>query len=135
MAHVPPIDPSPFYSAKIVAALPPGRTIADTPQTMFYAGGDPAWIDITGGDVRWKIDAELYDYVVLNDYDHGQEPYYAIDTALRDQFARHHYVQIAPGAWAHVGTRVADLGGYADPATPFWSPAQAWLRPGMNVWQ
>jgi 4-amino-4-deoxy-L-arabinose transferase-like glycosyltransferase len=135
MAHVPPIDPSPFYSAKIVAALPPGRTIADTPQTMFYAGGDPAWIDITGGDVRWKIDAELYDYVVLNDYDHGQEPYYAIDTALRDQLARHHYVQIAPGAWAHVRTRIADLGGYGDPATPFWSPARAWLRPGMTVWQ
>lgn len=135
MAHVPPIDPSPFHSARIVAALPPGRTIADTPQTMFYAGGDPAWIDITGGDVRWKIDPETYDYVVLNDYDHGQEPYYAIDAALRDQFARHHYVQIAPGAWAHVRTRVADLGGYGDPATPFWAPAQSWLRPGMTVWQ
>ena len=135
MAHVPPIDPSPFYSAKIVAALPPGPTIADTPQTMFYAGGDPAWIDITGGDVRWKIDPEIYDYVILNDYGHGQEPYYAIDAALRDQFARHHYVQIAPGAWAHVRTRVADLGGYADPGTPYWSPAPAWLRPGMTVWE
>jgi hypothetical protein len=135
MAHVPPIDPSPFYSARIVAKLPPGPTIADTPQTMFYAGGDPAWINITGGDVRWKINPETYDYVVLNDYDHGQEPYYAIDAALRDQFARHHYVQIAPGAWAHARTRVADLGGYGDPATPFWAPAPAWLRPGMTVWQ
>lgn len=135
MTHVPPIDPSPFYSAKIVAALPPGPTIADTPQTMFYAGGDPAWIDITGGDVRWKIDPEIYDYVVLNDYDHGQEPYYTIDAALRDQFARHHYVQIAPGAWAHVRTRIADLGGYRDPATPYWCPAGARLRPGVTVRQ
>ena len=135
MAHVPPIDPSPFYSAKIVAALPRGRAIADTPQTMFYAGGDPAWIDITGGDVRWKIDPETYDYVILNDYGHGQEPYYVIDAVLRDQLARHHYVQIAPGAWAHVRTRVADLGGYRDPATPPWAPAAAWRRPGMTVWQ
>lgn len=135
MAHVPPIDPSPFYSAKIVAALPPGSTIVDTPQTMFYAGGDPAWIDITGGDVRWKIDPETYDYVVLNDYGHGQEPYYAIDDALRRQFARHHYVQIAPGAWAQVRTRIADLGGYGDPTAPPWAPARAWLRPGMTVWR
>lgn len=135
MAHVPPIDPSPFYSAKIVAALPRGRTIADTPQTMFYAGGDPAWIEITGGDVRWKIDPELFDYVILNDYGHGQEPYYSIDATLRDQLARHHYVQIAPGAWAHVRTRIADLGGYGDPATPYWTPAPAWLRPGMTVRQ
>jgi dolichyl-phosphate-mannose-protein mannosyltransferase len=131
IAHVPPIDPSPFYSAKIVAALPRGRTIADTPQTMFYAGGDPAWIEITGGDVRWKIDPETFDYIILNDYGHGQEPYYAIDAALRDQLARHHYVQIAPGAWAHVRTRIADLGGYRDPATPYWAPAPARLRPGM----
>jgi uncharacterized membrane protein len=135
MPHVAPIDPSPFYSARIVAALPRGRTIADTPQTMFYAGGDPAWIDITGGDVRWKIDPELYDYVILNDYGHGQEPYYAIDDALRRQLARHRYVQIAPGAWAHVRTRVADLGGYGDPSTPFWAPAPAWRRPGMTVWR
>ncbi len=135
MTHAAPIDPSPFYSAKIVAALPPGRTIADTPQTMFYAGGDPAWIDITGGDVRWKIDPETYDYVVLNDYGHGQEPYYPIDAALREQFARHRYVQIAPGAWAHVRTRIANLGGYRDPDAPLWSPAPAWLRPGLTVWQ
>jgi hypothetical protein len=135
MAHAPAIDPSPFYSARIVAALPRGRTIADTPQTMFYAGGDPAWIDITGGDVRWKIDPERYDYVILNDYGHGQEPYYPIDPALREQFARHHYIQIAPGAWAHMRTRVADLGGYRDSATPYWAPAQAWRRPGVTVWQ
>lgn len=135
MVHAAPIDPSPFYSAKIVAALPPGPTVADTPQTMFYAGGDPAWIDITGGDVRWKIDPEIYDYVVLNDYGHGQEPYYAIDAALREQFARHHYVQIAPGAWAHVRTTIANLGGYTDPAAPFWAPAPAWRRPGLTVRQ
>jgi 4-amino-4-deoxy-L-arabinose transferase-like glycosyltransferase len=135
MAHVPPIDPSPFYSARIVAALPRGRTIADTPQTMFYAGGDPAWIEITGGDVRWKIDAETFDYVVLNDYGHGQEPYYPITAALRAEFALHHYVQIAPAAWAHVRTQIADLGGYRDPATPYWSPAGAGRRAGMTVWQ
>ena len=135
MAHVPPIDPAPFYSAKIVAALPRGRTIADTPQTMFYAGGDPAWIEITGGDVRWKIDAEAFDYVILNDYGHGQEPYYAIDAALREQFARHHYVQIAPTAWAHVRTRIADLGGYRDPAIPYWAPAGAGRRLGMTTWE
>jgi hypothetical protein len=135
MAHVPPIDPSPFYSAKIIAALPRGRTIADTPQTMFYAGGNPEWIDITGGDVRWKIDPEIYDYIILNDYGHGQEPYYAITPALREEFAAHHYVQIAPGAWAHVRTTVADLGGYRDPATPPWCPSRPWLRPGLTVWQ
>src|SRR5579864_6227268 len=135
MAHVPPIDPSPFYSAKIVAALPPGRTIADTPQTMFYAGGDPAWIDITGGDVRWKIDAEEFDYVILNDYGHGQEPYYVIDATLRAQLARHHYVQIAPTAWAHVRTRIADLGGYRDSGVPYWSPAGAGRRVAMTAWR
>jgi len=135
MAHVPPIDPSPFYSAKIVAALPRGRTIADTPQTMFYAGGDPAWIDITGGDVRWKIDAEEFDYVILNDYGHGQEPYYVIDATLRAQLARHHYVQIAPTAWAHVRTRIADLGGYRDSGVPYWSPAGAGRRVAMTAWR
>jgi 4-amino-4-deoxy-L-arabinose transferase-like glycosyltransferase len=135
MAHVPPIDPAPFYSARIVAALPRGRTIADTPQTMFYAGGDPAWIEITGGDVRWKIDGQMFDYVVLNDYGHGQEPYYAVDPALRAQFARDHYIQIAPGAWAHVRTRIADLGGYRDPATPYGSPAPRRYQPRMTEWQ
>jgi len=128
MAHAAPVDPSPFYSAKIVARLPRGRTIVDTPQTMFYAGGDPAWIEITGGDVRWKIDGEEFDYIVLNDYGHGQEPYYAIDAALRAQLARHHYIQIAPAAWAHERTAVADLGGYRDPRTASWSPAPP--RPG-----
>ncbi len=122
MAHPAPIDPSPFYSAKIIAALPFGRAIADTPQTMFYAGGDPAWIDVTGGDVRWKIDDERYEYIILNDYGHGQEPYYAIDDALRSRLARHHYVQIAPAAWAHIRTAIAGLGGYRDPATPDWAP-------------
>jgi 4-amino-4-deoxy-L-arabinose transferase-like glycosyltransferase len=135
MAHVPPIDPSPFYSAKIVAALPRGRTVADTPQTMFYAGGDPAWIDITGGDVRWKINAEEFDYVIINDYGHGQEPYYAIEPALRAQFADHHYVQVAPGAWAHMRTRIADLGGYREPSIPYWSPAGAGRRLGTAAWQ
>jgi 4-amino-4-deoxy-L-arabinose transferase-like glycosyltransferase len=123
MVHAAPVDPSPFYSAKIVSALPRGRTIVDTPQTMFYAGGDPRWIDVTGGDVRWKIDGEDYDYIVLNDYGHGQEPYYAIDDALRARLARHHYIQIAPAAWAHARTAIADLGGYRDPAMPYWSPA------------
>ncbi|HKX18175.1 MAG TPA: hypothetical protein VJT33_09225, partial [bacterium] len=131
--HAAPIDPVPFYSARIVAALPPGRTIADTPQTMFYAGGDPAWIEITGGDVRWKIDGEEYDYVVLNDYGHGQEPYYPVDAALRAQLRSHHYVQIAPGAWAHVRTRVGDLGGYR--AAPLWAPALHWRRPAVTSWQ
>jgi hypothetical protein len=135
MAHVPPIDPSPFYSAKVVAVLPPGRTVADTPQTMFYAGGDPAWIEITGGDVRWKIDGETFDYIILNDYGHGQEPYYAIDSSLRDQLAAHHYVQIAPTAWAHMRTRIADIGGYRDPAIPYWSPAGAGRRLGMTTWE
>jgi hypothetical protein len=122
MAHVPAIDPVPFYSARLVAALPPGRTIVDTPQTMFYAGGDPHWIDYTGGDVRWKIDGERYDYVVLNDYGDGQEPYYVIDQALRDEFAKHGYVQIGPALWAHIRTRIADLGGYTDPNIPPGAP-------------
>jgi len=132
MAHVPPIDPAPFYSAKIVARLPHGRTVVDTPQTMFYAGGDPAWITITGGGVVWKIDGETFDYVVLNDYGHGQEPYYPLDDALRRQLARHRYVQIAPGAWAHMRTRIADLGGYLDPDTPYWSPWPGHRLPGMD---
>lgn len=122
MTHAPAIDPVPFYSARLVAALPPGRTIVDTPQTMFYAGGDPRWIDYTGGDVRWKIDGEWYDYIVLNDYGHGQEPYYVIDNALRAELARHGYVQIGPALWAHVRTRIADLGGYRDPNVPPGAP-------------
>jgi hypothetical protein len=132
MAHVPPIDPSPFYSARIVAALPHGRTIADTPQTMFYAGGDPKWIEITGGDVRWKIDAEIFDYVLLNDYGHGQEPYYAIDRAVRTQLTEHHYLEIGPTVWAHVRTRIADLGGYRDPAMPYWSPEPIVASPSVT---
>ena len=122
MPHSAAIDPVAFYSARLVAALPPGRAIVDTPQTMFYAGGDPRWIDYTGGDVRWKIDGELYDYIVLNDYGHGQEPYYAIDGALRAELARHGYVQIAPALWAHVRTRIADLGGYRSPNVPPGAP-------------
>jgi hypothetical protein len=133
MAHAAPIDPSPFYSAKIVAALPRGRTIVDTPQTMFYAGGDPAWIEVTGGDVRWKIDGERFDYIILNDYGHGQEPYYSIDDTLRAELAGHHYIQIAPAAWAHARTRVADLAGVRDPSTPFGTPARSWSR--FRGWQ
>jgi dolichyl-phosphate-mannose-protein mannosyltransferase len=126
MPHVPPIDPVPFYSARIVAKLPPGRTIVDVPQTMFYAGGDPAWIEMSGGDVRWAFDREEYDYLVLNDYGHGQEPYYAIDDVMRAHLSRDHYVEIAPTAWAHECTQIADLGGYRPPGVPYWSPARLW---------
>ncbi len=135
MAHAAPVDPAPFYSAKIVARLPRGRTIVDTPQTMFYAGGDPAWIEITGGDVRWKIDGETFDYIVLNDYGHGQEPYYAIDDALRVELARHHYIQIAPAAWAHARTAIADLAGLRAPGIPEWAPASASSLPGLHIWR
>jgi len=127
--HAAPIDPAPFYSARLVSRLPPGRTIVDTPQTMFYAGGDPHWIDYTGGDVRWKIDGEQYDYIVLNDYGHGQEPYYAIDEALRADLAAHGYVQIGPALWAQGRTRIADLGGYRDLNVPSWAPRPAWVAP------
>lgn len=101
-AHPPPLDPSPFYSAKVVAHFPKGRTVVDAPQTMFYAGGDPAWISIVGGlgDVREAIDGERFDYILLNDYWHQQEPYYLVDAVLRERLARHHYTQIAPAAWA-----------------------------------
>jgi len=100
--HAPPLDPVPFYSARVVARLPRGRTVVDAPQTMFYAGGDPAWVSIVGGDadVRQAIDGEAFDYIVLNDYWHAQGPYYAVDAALRERLARHHYHQIAPAAWA-----------------------------------
>jgi len=107
VAHPPPLDPSPFYSAKVVAHLPKKRTVVDAPQTMFYAGGDPAWISIVGGlgDVREAIDGERFDYILLNDYWHQQEPYYAVDAALRERLTRHHYTQIAPAAWAHTAGR------------------------------
>ena len=100
--HAPPLDPVPFYSARVVARLPRGRTVVDAPQTMFYAGGDPAWVSIVGGDadVRQAIDGEAFDYIVLNDYWHAQGPYYAVDAALRERLGRHHYHQIAPAAWA-----------------------------------
>jgi 4-amino-4-deoxy-L-arabinose transferase-like glycosyltransferase len=106
-AHPPPLDPSPFYSAKIVARLPRKRTVVDAPQTMFYAGGDPEWISIVGGDgdVREAIDAERFDYILLNDYWHQQPPYYVVDEALRARLGRHHYVQIAPAAWARTSPR------------------------------
>jgi 4-amino-4-deoxy-L-arabinose transferase-like glycosyltransferase len=101
--HAAPLDPSPFYSARVVARLPKRRTVVDAPQTMFYAGGDPAWVEIVGGDgdVRRAIDGERYAYIVLNDFWHQQPPYYPLDGALRDRLARHHYVQVAPGAFAH----------------------------------
>lgn len=106
-AHAAPLDPEPFYSAKVVARLPRRRTVVDAPQTMFYAGGDPAWVSIVGGngDVREAIDGERFDYILLNDYWHQQEPYYDVDGALRARLTRHHYVQIAPAAWAYAGTR------------------------------
>lgn len=105
--HPAPLDPAPFYSAKAVARLPRKRTVVDAPQTMFYAGGDPEWISIVGGhgDVREAIDGERFDYILLNDYWHQQEPYYSLDDALRARLARHRYVQIAPAAWAYTGTR------------------------------
>ncbi len=107
IAHPPPLDPTPFYSAKVVAHLPRKRTVVDAPQTMFYAGGDPEWISIVGGggDVRKAIDGEKFDYILLNDYWHQQGPYYPVDNALRARLARHHYVQIAPAAWAHTSVR------------------------------
>jgi 4-amino-4-deoxy-L-arabinose transferase-like glycosyltransferase len=106
-AHPPPLDPTPFYSAKLVAQLPRKRTVVDAPQTMFYAGGDPEWISIVAGngDVRDAIDGEKFDYVLLNDYWHQQAPYYAMDDVLRARLVRHHYVQIAPAAWAHTAAR------------------------------
>lgn len=106
-AHQAPLDPAPFYSAKAVARLPRKRTVVDSPQTMFYAGGDPAWVSIVGGygDVRLAIDGERFDYILLNDYWHQQEPYYPLDGALRARLAQHHYVQIAPAAWAYTGAR------------------------------
>jgi hypothetical protein len=101
--HTALLDPSPFYSARIVARLPRKRTVVDAPQTMFYAGGDPAWVSIVGGDgdVRTAIDGEQFDYLVLNDVWHQQPPYYPLDTPLRARLARHHYRQIAPGAFVH----------------------------------
>jgi 4-amino-4-deoxy-L-arabinose transferase-like glycosyltransferase len=117
MAHAPAIDPRPFDSAKIVGSLPVGLTAVDWPQTMFYAGGDPKWAVIVG-DSRDAIDDEAFDYIVLNDYGHGLGPDYPIDGALRYRFARHHYVQIAPAAWAHARTMIADLGGYRDHRRP-----------------
>lgn len=107
IAHAPPLDPAPFYSAKVVARLPRKRTVVDAPQTMFYAGGDPEWISIVGGngDVREAIDGERFDYILLNDYWHQQAPYYVLDEGLRARLARHHYVQIAPAAWAHAVAR------------------------------
>jgi hypothetical protein len=101
---------------------------------MFYDGGDPAWV-IIGGDVREEIDSEQFDYILLNDYGHGEEPYYVIDDVLRTQLARHHYIQIAPDAWAHERTAAADLDGRPRPGVPYWSPAPAWRLPGMAVWQ
>jgi len=107
IAHPPPLDPAPFYSAKVVATLPRKPTVVDAPQTMFYAGGDPEWISIVGGngDVREAIDGERYDYLLLNDFWHQQGPYYPIDDALRARLTRHHYVPIAPAAWAHAVSR------------------------------
>lgn len=106
-AHPAPLDPEPFYSAKVVARLPRKRTVVDAPQTMFYAGGDPAWVSIVGGhgDVREAIDGERFDYILLNDYWHQQAPYYPLDDALRARLTQHHYVQIAPAAWAYTGAR------------------------------
>ena len=131
--HPPPIDPAPFYSAKVVGDLPRGRTIVHWPQTMFYAGGDPAYI--TTADGRWVIDGESFDYIVFNDYSQGLGELYPIDGPLRARLARHHYIQIAPLAWAHERTAVADLDGAHPPGIPYWSPAPAWRLRGMAVWQ
>ena len=131
--HPPPVDPTPFYSAKVVGNLPPGRTVVHWPQTMFYAGGDPAWIFTNDG--RWWIDRESLDYIVFNDYSQGLGEFYPIDAALRARLARHHYIQIAPLAWAHERTAVADLDGARPPGVPYWSPAPAWRLRGMAVWQ
>jgi hypothetical protein len=132
--HPPSIDPVPFSSAKLVARLPRGRTAVDWPQTMFYAGGDPAWVAMVG-DSRLAIDGEQFDYIVLNDWSHDEGPYYAVDGPLRERLARHHYVQIAPGAWAHERTAIANLDGRPRPAVPYWSPAPAWRLHGTAAWQ
>ncbi len=131
--HPPPIDPVPFYSAKVVGDLPRGRTIVHWPQTMFYAGGDPAWIVTADG--RWVIESERFDYIVFNDYSQGLGELYPVDGPLRARLTDHHYIQIAPLAWAHERTAVADLDGIPFPGVPYWSPAPAWRLPGMAVWQ
>ena len=131
--HPPPIDPVPFYSAKVVGDLPRGRTIVHWPQTMFYAGGDPAWI--TTADGRWVIDSERFDYIVFNDYSQGLGELYPIDGTLRARLSDHDYIQIAPLAWAHERTAVADLDGVLPSGIPYWSPAHAWQSPGMALWQ
>ena len=131
--HPLPVDPVPFQSAKVVGNLPRGRTVVAWPQTMFYAGGDPAWIRLA--DARREIDSEQLDYLVFNDYSQGLGEFFTIDAALRVELAYHHYVQIAPLAWAHERTAVAALDGLPVLGAPYWSPAPVWQLRGMAAWQ
>ncbi|MBI2058843.1 MAG: glycosyltransferase family 39 protein [Nitrospirae bacterium] len=57
----------PFFSAKEVRRinLDGGRVLVDYPQTAFYAGGDPAYIQCAHGDVRSGVDGS-HPYVIAN---------------------------------------------------------------------
>jgi len=87
-------EPSPFYSAKFVAAQNSGESlvIADLPMTMFYLGGNPANVKLayTTQGLITAVESEKYTYVV---------PYYMGNLTLKTVLDEHGYTQIAPRAW------------------------------------
>jgi len=82
-------------SAALVAKANTGKqpTLADTPQAMYYAGGDPAYIDwfLFRCPIEECIAGRNYTYVVLSSY--------CSDEKLLGTLVLSNYTQIAQCAW------------------------------------
>ena len=87
-------EPTPFYSARLVAAQNTGKdfVVTDLPMSMFYLGGDPAQVKLayTTQGLITATKSERYTYVV---------PYYMGNYTLKSVLEEHGYTQIAPRAW------------------------------------
>jgi len=87
-------ETEPFQSAKYVAEVNTAHelVVVDFPMTMFYAGGDPAYVRpayYTDGILE-AIQEDRYPYFVI---------YYSGNASVREALERHNYTQIAPRAW------------------------------------
>jgi len=88
-------EPSPFYSAEYVSKNRCGSetVLVDYPQTMFYAGGDPAFVKCIYGDTGKYIKDKKYDFIILNYF--GGYDFKGAEKELKSNG----YRQVAPLAW------------------------------------
>jgi 4-amino-4-deoxy-L-arabinose transferase-like glycosyltransferase len=87
-------ETEPFYSAKYVAQNNTLHelVVVDFPMTMFYAGGDPAYVRPAyyNDGILSAIREDKYPYFVF---------YYSGNQTIKEALEEYNYTQIAPRAW------------------------------------